>query len=254
MAALDFTETRFVPAFRELIADPAVVEEFDRLATFLRAALAGTAQRVVEVALEDGPPLFFDPLANGGLGAMTTTQPDAAIAASDGVTPIPNDISYHSYYTNQIINRYHTVFKYGGSDDDGEIITGVGDLKLATVNLTNGQIKSLNTSPVDIGPTGVIPIEMVIQVKKPDIAYSANSAWSIGYSTGLPDLVTSITVFLMTTADFHGHSLGANYDLTGGSVPIGRQLQIRANADVTGGDGANSARVTMVYYEIPSLF
>lgn len=47
-------QTRYVQANRELIRDPAVVEEFDRLAAFLLGSMQGMGQREVERDLDRG--------------------------------------------------------------------------------------------------------------------------------------------------------------------------------------------------------
>jgi hypothetical protein len=82
------TQVRYVQGNRELIRDPAVVEEFDRLAAFLLGSLQGIGQRQVERDLEQGfdrlPTLEFmrPPLDPDGFALAIAATREAAYAAA----------------------------------------------------------------------------------------------------------------------------------------------------------------------------
>ena len=81
-------QQRYVQANRELIKDPAVIEEFDRLAAFLLGSQSGLGQREVERDLEfgfDRLPTFefeFEPLNWEGTLVLRDTAGTAAYAAA----------------------------------------------------------------------------------------------------------------------------------------------------------------------------
>lgn len=143
-----------------------------------------------------------------------------------------------------------------GTDVSWQTLSSSGGLQVGEVNLTDAQIKSLNTSPVNaITAPGanklVIPISMTITKDSTAGAYSASPSVRLRWTGSTTDLLDS-TVWTLTGTNQTFQrivSTGAIAALAFTTFdPRNKTIQISTSADVTGGNAANSAKVSISYF------
>lgn len=174
---------RYVPANRELIQDPAVVEELDRISAFLVGSQQGLGQRDVEAALDQGfdlpptpewtiPPLdyagsqvLFDAIhAAAYAGAYAAVK---AVGLGDGAAAAAGDAAGIAA-TSQVVGDTAGTKAYAGSaagttDSVGHIITdtdtlgGGGPPALGGTTAMNNTTVVRPTPPPSYPPLGPDP-------------------------------------------------------------------------------------------------
>lgn len=136
-----------------------------------------------------------------------------------------------------------------------DVITSAGSLSSIEVTLTDAQIKTLNSSPVTIIPAPganffIHPI--IYDLKKNTVAGAYNTAPTLDlrFSGVVMNLATSLSSTLSTagTQWIAGNAVGWSSSATVENLGV----VLFSSADVTGGNGANSLRVTIVYKIVPT--
>lgn len=130
-------------------------------------------------------------------------------------------------------------------------ITG-GTIAVASVNLTDAQIKSLNTSPVAmVGAPGVgqyiLPLFLVGSSDTTATAYSASPGISLRFANGTADVTDQLSYNLGTTTTLVRFHTPVQSSPATGSKPTNQALNAFSSADVTGGNAANFLKLRLVY-------
>ena len=136
--------------------------------------------------------------------------------------------------------------------DSGSSIGSIGSkLKVATLTLTDSQIRNLNTTPIQIIPapgTGlaIVPVFWFARKDTTAAGYSANPNFSIRYSGGSSDLINAVTFSMNSQNKQWAANSGAWGPVT--ATPANTAAVVNSTANITLGDPSNTMYFEVTYW------
>lgn len=131
---------------------------------------------------------------------------------------------------------------------------GGGDLLLATVDIDNTEILSLNSVPIEIiaapGANMIaVPVQLSIFMNNP-VGYSTTAGLRLRYNGITTELVSAIAAISGIANDkyFIRNSIDISDLGATANDYINKSIQLSSSTDVTGGDAANFIRISVAYY------
>lgn len=146
----------------------------------------------------------------------------------------------------------------GGTSDflraDGSFAAagGAGSVSKTVVDVTDAEMKGLNTTPKELIPAPGAGIRLVViywfmQINKAAGAYSAAVDFHIKYANSAVQL-SSLSPTLTSTAAWWGMTQANSLNAAIGTTDVSNQaIQLKSSADITLGNAANSGRVTIFH-------
>lgn len=142
----------------------------------------------------------------------------------------------------------------GGIAEAGGFTPTTQDLRVASITLADADIKTLSSVPVNtVAAPGsgfvVMPVMFSIQKNFAAGAYGSNPNIFLRWAGVALDLTTAISL-TFTAADSRISAAVNSFAATTSSAD-NKALVVRSTADVTGGNAANTLKVSVVYYLMP---
>lgn len=147
-----------------------------------------------------------------------------------------------------------TVLSSNGTDVSWQTIASITP-QIITVNVSDAQIKSLSTSPITAitaagANTLIVPYFWSISKDCNAGAYSATASLRLRFNGSTTDTIDALSVALngANIQLYMAPDTGAKNWVTSTFDPRNKTLQLSSSADVTGGNAANSLKVTIAYF------
>lgn len=192
---------------------------------------------------------------SGGLvGAPSTSLPSGITASGDVTGPgssTDGNVVVFNGATGKIIKDGGTVASF----------LGTAAVLIANLTLTDAQIKAGNTTPQTIiaapGSNKIaVPFHFSLTKDSSAGVYSASPTIRVRYAGNTTDIIDAAVAWTLTGANKTHQTVvrTAGQSFTYSSFdPTNKAVQFSTSADVTGGNIANSAKLSIAYYIVNSI-
>jgi hypothetical protein len=189
---------------------------------------------------------LFKALTRAGVDLDTINEIVDNVGTGDVVGPssaVADDIAVFNSTTGKLIKD--------GGYTIAQILTTAGNLTVASHELTAAEIRSLNTTPVNIVP-GVagriyVPLSWTLE-KTVSSGFSANPNFGLRWTGDTNELMNSPALSMNSTGTTFTKGVPANVTNIATTVMKGKGLEIKSTADVTGGTGTLNVQVSYLVY------
>lgn len=178
------------------------------------------------------------------------------LPSSTDVTLGPGESAWLYYDPNRNGGRWTFIITTQTSGGTGALVVGGGNVvQFASLSVTDAQIKTLNSVPLEIvaAPGSgkvIIPLWWYLRRNTAGGAYSANPSFHVRYGTAGTDstLFGGVTIALTVAADNANYRSSPDTTAVVGVDLTNNGLNVKTSADVTGGNAANTLKVSVAYY------